>query len=68
MGSRIARHDDGEYLFFEDYDDQGFARGYIVGATGKRIPVPRIASLVYRGYGWTLTKQGQRTRLLPKED
>lgn len=67
MGARIARNTEGDYLYFDGYNDAGFAKGYIVTENKKRIPVPIVASLVYRGYGWSLLKEGRRIRLLPEE-
>jgi hypothetical protein len=64
---RIALNDDGEYLYFDEYDDNDFATGYIITRDKKRIVVPNIASLVFRGYGWTLLEEGERLRLLPKD-
>lgn len=67
MPSAIAKHDDGYLLYFDGYNDKDFAKGYIATSDRKRIPVPNIASLVFRGYGWTLLKEGRRLRLFPKE-
>lgn len=67
MSSRIAKSDEGDYLYFDGYNDNDFAKGYIATKDKKRIPVPNIASLVFRGYGWTLLKEGRRVRLFPKE-
>jgi len=64
---QIALNSDGEYLYFDKYDDNDFATGYIITREKKRIPVPNVASLVFRGYGWTLLDEGERLHLFPKE-
>lgn len=65
MSKQIATHNDGDKLFFDGYDRKGFARGFVVAVNGDRIEVPSIASLVYRGYGWTLNKEGRRLKMVP---
>jgi len=66
MAVHIASSEDGDKLFYDRRNEQGYARGHILTADGNRIDVPNIASLVYRGYGWKLNRAGRKTPLMPE--
>ena len=61
----VALGESGERVVVTGKNRQGYPRGHIETQSGRKIPVPNIASLVYRGYGWRLTAAGRRERLMP---
>lgn len=68
MATHIATHSSGDRLFFDRRTRDGYARGHIKTDDGVRIEVENLASLIYRGFGWKLTRAGVRTKLMPGEN
>lgn len=66
MKLTVAENDYFDRLILGSYTEDDFAHGHIETATGVHVLVPKIASLVYRGFGWTLTAEGEVTRLMPE--
>lgn len=60
---KIAQNSSGDSVIMEGYNKDGYAVGYIRTAEGNKVPVLSLASLIYRGVGWKLTRS---VRLLPE--
>jgi len=66
MKLTVATNEYLDRLIFDGYTKDDFAHGHIETVAGTKVRVPRIASLVYRGFGWTLTPEGEATRFMPE--